>query len=228
MYKGKRFIAVIPARGGSKGIPDKNIVEVEGKPLIAYTIEVALQSQYLDKIIVSTDSMKIAQVSKEWGAEVPFLRPTHLATDEAKTIDTIIHALEQIEEKYDYVVLLQPTQPLRKLKHINQAIEQIVDKNQVSLVSLSPVKQHPILMRTIDESGRAISILGENSSVRRQDFSEVFIIDGTIYINKIDETLTNETSLNDNEYVYYTNDISIDIDTSDDLEKYSKMIGDKA
>jgi len=225
MYKDKHFIAIIPARGGSKGIPNKNIVEVVGKPLIAYTIETALQSKYLDRVVVSTDSEKIACISKDWGADVPFLRPSHLATDNAKTIDTIIHTLEQVEEKYDYVMLLQPTQPLRRVKHIDEAIEQIVEKNQHSLVSISPVKQHPILMRKIDENGRAISLLGENSTVRRQDFREVYIVDGTIYINKIDENLTSETSLNDNEYVYYTNDNSIDIDTFDDLEILTKFLG---
>ena len=159
------------------------------------------------------------------GSRCTILRPSHLATDNAKTIDTIIHTLEQVEEKYDYVMLLQPTQPLRRVKHIDEAIEQIVEKNQHSLVSISPVKQHPILMRKIDENGRAISLLGENSTVRRQDFREVYIVDGTIYINKIDENLTSETSLNDNEYVYYTNDNSIDIDTFDDLEILTKFLG---
>lgn len=227
MYKGKSFIAVIPARGGSKGIPNKNIVEVEGKPLIAYTIESALQSKYLDRIIVSTDSEEIAIVSKDWGAEVPFLRPFRLATDESKTIETVIHLLEQLESKYDYVVLLQPTQPLRKVVHIDEAIQQAIDKEQSSLLSVSIVQQHPILMRTIDENGSLNSVINGNSTIRRQDFQEVYIVDGTIYINKIDENLTEKTSLNDNKYAYVMQDSYIDIDNYKDLERFRMIVSEK-
>jgi len=227
MYNGKSFIAVIPARGGSKGIPNKNIVDVEGKPLIAYTIETALQSKYLDRIIVSTDSEEIARVSKNWGAEVPFLRPFHLATDESKTIETVIHLLKQLESKYDYVVLLQPTQPLRKVVHIDKAIQQAIDKEQSSLLSVSIVQQHPILMRTIDENGSLNSVINGNSTIRRQDFQEVYIVDGTIYINKIDENLTEKTSLNDNEYAYVIQDSYIDIDNYKDLERFRMIVSEK-
>ncbi|MFB7160421.1 cytidylyltransferase domain-containing protein [Lysinibacillus sp. NPDC056232] len=227
MYNGKSFIAVIPARGGSKGIPNKNIVEVEGKPLIAYTIETALQSKYLDRIIVSTDNEEIAIVSKDWGAEVPFLRPSCLATDESKTIETVIHVLEQLQSKYDYVVLLQPTQPLRKVVHIDKAIQQAIDKEQSSLLSVSSVQQHPILMRTIDENGLLNSIINGNSTIRRQDFQEVYIVDGTIYINKIDENLTEKTSLNDNKYAYVIQDSYIDIDNYKDLERFRMIVSEK-
>ncbi|MFJ7732320.1 cytidylyltransferase domain-containing protein [Lysinibacillus sp. NPDC097231] len=224
MYKGKRFIAVIPARGGSKGIPNKNIIEVADKPLISYTIEAALKSMYLDRIIVSTDSERIAEISRGSGADVPFLRPEELATDESRTIDTLIHVIKNLPENYDYVVLLQPTQPLRKTIHIDKAIEQIIDKNQQSLVSVSMVKQHPILMRTIDKNGTLQPILNENSTVRRQDFKPIYIVDGSIYINKIDENFTSKTSLNDNLCAYLNKDLIIDIDNAYDLRKFREYV----
>src|SRR5690606_27271515 len=124
MYQGKKFIAIIPARGGSKGIPDKNIVDVLGKPLIGYTIEAAQQSKYLDCLFVSTDSERIADVCGRFGISVKELRPSALATDEAKTIDVLRHVLRKFPVgSFDYVVLLQPTQPLRTARHIDEAIE---------------------------------------------------------------------------------------------------------
>ena len=156
MYKDKTFLVIIPARGGSKGIPNKNIIEVEGKPLIKYTIDAALDSKYIDRVVVSTDSKEIARVSVDSGADVPFLRPDELSIDTAKTIDALIHAVNTLQEygnTYDYLVLLQPTQPLRQSFHIDEAIEKIVEKNKDSLVSISPVQEHPILMRTINEQG---------------------------------------------------------------------------
>lgn len=223
MYKENRFIALIPARGGSKGIPHKNIIDVAGKPLIAYSIETAKQSSYIDEVIVTTDCEKIAEVSKLYGANVPFLRPANLATDEAKTVDAVLHTLDNIKEDYDYIVLLQPTQPLRTAKQIDDAIEHIIQNNATSLVSVSKVKQHPILMRTMDTKGKLYSLLGENSTVRRQDFKDIYIVDGLIYINKIDN-LSNETSLNDNELAYVTKTDVIDIDSIEDLKNFKSTI----
>ncbi|WP_225340722.1 acylneuraminate cytidylyltransferase family protein [Lysinibacillus capsici] len=223
MYKGKRIVAIIPARGGSKGIPNKNIIEVGGKPLIAYTIETALQSKYVDNIFVTTDSEKIAKISRQWGASVPFLRPSILATDEAKIIDAVIHTLENLPELYDYVLILQPTQPLRTTIQIDKAIELIINSQEDSLVSVSKAKQHPILMRTIDENGKLQSLLRQNSTVRRQDFQDIYIVDGSIYINAI-PALNNNTSLNDNDLAFITNSKMVDIDEFDDLEKLEELI----
>ncbi|RKJ30419.1 acylneuraminate cytidylyltransferase family protein, partial [Butyricicoccus sp. 1XD8-22] len=117
MIQSNRVLAIIPARGGSKGIPKKNIIEVDGKPLIQYTIEAAQQSKYIDKVFVSTDEMEIAQVAINCGISVPFLRPIELASDESKTIETVIHTINELKkqnEYFNYVVLLQPTQPLRQ------------------------------------------------------------------------------------------------------------------
>lgn len=220
MYKGKSFLGIIPARGGSKGIPKKNIVLVNNKPLIQYTIDAALASKYLDDIIVSTDDKEIAKVSEQLGIKVPYLRPKFLATDEARTIDTIIHVIEEqkkLEKVYDYVVILQPTQPLRKTRHIDEAIERIIQYNQNELVSVSKVKEHPVLMRTINDKGILKSLLNINSTIRRQDFSDVYKVNGAIYINKVSK-LNKDTSLNDNKFSYVMNvKYDLDIDDPQDL-----------
>lgn len=221
MYKGKSFLCIIPARGGSKGIPKKNIVLVNNKPLIQYTIDAALGSKYLDNIIVSTDDKEIADVSISLGASVPFLRPKNLATDEAKTIDSVIHAIEELKsvgKQYDYVVILQPTQPLRLSRHIDGAIEKIVLSNQESLVSISKVKEHPILMRIVNEKGELEKLLNINSTVRRQDFPTVYKVNGSIYINKV-SCLDIDTSLNDNTFSYLMDEkYDLDIDEPFDVD----------
>lgn len=227
MFNDKKFVAVIPARGGSKGIKNKNIVLVQGKPLIQYTIDEAQKSKYLDRVLVSTDSKKIAEVSRKLGAEVLGLRPAHLATDEARTIDVLLYELNRLQEegsRYDYVVLLQPTQPLRKSWHIDAAIERIVTMNSGSLVSVSKVKEHPILMRTI-EKNKLKRLLNMDSTVRRQDFPEYYKVNGAIYINKIDENLNSKTSLNDNELPYVMDKkFDLDIDTPEDLRRFECIL----
>ncbi|WBO93056.1 acylneuraminate cytidylyltransferase family protein BpsG (plasmid) [Bacillus tropicus] len=228
MYGGKTFVAIIPARGGSKGIPQKNVSVVGGKPLIQYTIDEAQNSKYLDDFIVSTDDREIAKIAKECGAKVPFLRPKELAGDKIKTIDVLIHAVQSLSvmgKKYDYVVLLQPTQPLRKSMHIDEAIQHIIKKKEQSLVSVNEVNEHPLLMRSINEKGHLESLLKVNSTVRRQDFLKFFKINGAIYINKINENFNQNTSLNDNRLAYVMEKkYDLDIDEPKDLEKFKHLI----
>lgn len=222
MYKNKTILAVIPARGGSKGIPKKNVIEINGKPLIEYTISEALNSKYIDRVIVSTDSQEIADVSMKCGADVPFIRPHTLAKDESKTIDVIIHLLSKLSyqnEKYDYLILLQPTQPLRKTFHIDEAITLMLDKEFQSLVSVNEVSESPVLMRTMSEENRLDRVINVNSTLRRQEFPHYYKVNGAIYINKIDDSLNLETSLNDNKYAYIMDKIyDLDIDEPFDLE----------
>lgn len=221
MIKDKKILAVIPARAGSKGIKDKNIMDLNGKPLIAYSIEVGLKSKYIDKVVVTTDGEEIAKVAMKYGAEVPFLRPKHLASDTSKTIDSVLHCLEELRklgEEYDYIVLLQPTQPLRQSYHIDEAIELILEKDEDALVSVSKVNDHPILMRSIDENGYTKNLLQECSTKRRQDFQDYYKVNGAIYINKINENLNLNTSLNDNKLAYIMDSkYSVDIDELLDL-----------
>ena len=134
MYKNNKILGLITARGGSKGLPRKNIRTLLGKPLIAWTIDQAIASDYLDKIVVSTDSKIIADISKDFGAEVPFLRPKMLATDTATSVDVINHTLDYLTDKnqiFDYFALLEPTSPLRETSDINLAIEQLINNSLI-------------------------------------------------------------------------------------------------
>lgn len=222
MYKNKKIVAVIPARGGSKGIPQKNIIGVNGRPLIDFTIKEALNSEYIDTVIVSTDSEKIAEVSRKCGADVPFLRPAHLAGDHSKTIDVLINLINELSKEgntYDYLILLQPTQPLRRAFHMDEAIKKTIDNGYKSLLSVSLVEDHPILIRTINNQGELHNLLNINSTVRRQDFPTYYKVNGAIYINKIDEDFNEKTSLNDNIYPYIMEKkYDLDIDEPFDLE----------
>lgn len=229
MINDKRVLAVIPARGGSKGIPHKNIVDLGGKPLIAYTIEAALQCKYIDRLIVSTDDEEIADVAKKHEAEVPFIRPEHLSSDQSKTIDALLHAVEYCEKEdgpYDVVVLLQATAPFRDGEDITNALNKYINHNEQSVVSVHKVADHPLLIRCMDESGEVSSILQMSSTVRRQEMPNYYVVNGAIYINNRSE-LSSETSLNDNKVGCEISEIhGIDIDDVSDLE-YARWIIEK-
>lgn len=228
MYKEKKILALIPARGGSKGIPNKNIIDLCGKPLINYSIEAALGCSYIDCVVVSTDSERIAEVARQSGARVPFLRPEALAGDTSKTIDCMIYTIKELEkmgEVYDYVMLLQPTQPIRTREQLCESVETLVNSDEDSLVSVCEVEEHPILMRKIDETGKLVSLLGLNSTVRRQDFPTVYKVNGSIYINAINEHFNLETSLNDNVLPYVMDRAySVDIDSMEDLKRAERLM----
>ena len=144
MNKKPFIVAVIPARGGSKRLPRKNIIDLNGKSLIAYTIEAALKSKYINKVIVSTEDKEIAEVAEKFGAKVPFIRPAKLASDTASTLGVLKHAVTFIEKeenkKIDIVITLQPTSPLRTVHHIDESIEKFLKNNFDSLVSIKSTK----------------------------------------------------------------------------------------
>lgn len=229
MFNNQKILALIPARGGSKGIKDKNIISLVGKPLIAYSIEAAKHSKYIDDIVVTTDSEKIAEISKQYGASIPFMRPIELAADTSKTIDAVLHAIKTLKtmgKEYDILVLLQPTQPLRTNKDIDKAIEVYYKNKENGLVSVSPVDDSPLLIRSITQDGKLINLLVQNSTCRRQDMPIYYKVNGCIYINKIDE-INENTSFNDNKIPFIMmKEHSIDIDELSDLcmaEYYLKM-----
>ena len=230
MINNKKVLALIPARGGSKGIKDKNIYPLCGKPLIAYSIDSAKRSKYIDEIVVSTDSIKIAEVAKNYGAYVPFLRPVELASDTAKSIDAIVHAIKWLEdrnEKFDIFVLLQPTSPLRTVEDLDGALEKFVDNGEKSLVAVSLVSDNPILIRTINADGTMEKLLDLQSTVRRQDMKNYYRVNGSIYINKVSE-INADTSLNDNEIPYIVKpENAIDIDEKKDLVLAEWYLGQK-
>lgn len=221
MIGGKKILALIPARGGSKGIKDKNIISICGKPLISYTIDAAMKSEFVDKVIVSTDSERIKNVAIECGACVPFMRPKEFATDTAKTIDVVLHAIQMMHdlgETYDILVLLQPTSPLRTKEDLDGAIQKFINNGCKALATISLVNDSPILIRTIVDSTHMKKLLPMDSTVRRQDMPDYYRINGSIYINCIDE-LNRYTSFNDNEVPYIIpQERAVDIDDYKDLE----------
>lgn len=220
MYNNKRILALIPARGGSKGIKGKNIIKLAGKPLISYTINAALKSKYIDSLVVSTDSIEIAKIAEVYGARVPFMRPKELAEDTSKTIDCVMHAirtLSEMHEDYDVLVLLQTTQPLRTFVDIDEAIELFFKNGEKSVVSISEVSDNPVLVRYLDENNNLQKLLNVSSTCRRQDMPKYYRVNGCIYINKVSE-IDSETSFNDNKVPFIMNkEHSVDIDDMADL-----------
>src|SRR3712207_2993549 len=221
MYQNNKILAVIPARGGSKGIARQNFTLMEGVPLIAYTLQESEFSKYLDRTIVYTEDLAIKEVAERYGGEVQFLRPAELAQDISKTIDCIVHTvntLKYLGEEYDYVVVLQCCSPLRKAWHIDEAIETLLQSKETSLVSVSEVEEHPILMRTLNQDGTLKNLLNVNSTVRRQDFPSFYKVNGAIYIQKLDKKFNLETNLNDGKLAYVIDrKYVIDIDTLLDI-----------
>ena len=183
------ILFLVPARSGSKGVLKKNIALVGGRPMIEWTISAAQSSKYLSRLIVSTDSSEIADLSRLLGGEVPFLRPCSLSTDYASSLDVAAHALGWLEreERYlpDYVLLLQPTSPLRISNDIDGAITVALEKDASALVSVSPVSCHPFWMREIGESGELKDFIKqEGASSQRQGLPKVFGLNGAIYLIK--------------------------------------------
>lgn len=187
-----KIIAIIPARGGSKGLPRKNIKPLLGKPLVAWTIEQAKNSKYVNKVVVSTEGKEIAEISRGYGAEVPFLRPEELARDDSPTLDTIMHAIDWFEkrgESFDIVVLLEPTSPLRKKDDLDNAIELFIkniDKAD-SLVSVGEVYlENPYIMKRVENGYVKPFIEIDENIYQRQQLPKVYFPYGVVYLSKTD------------------------------------------
>jgi CMP-N-acetylneuraminic acid synthetase len=190
MINGKSVVAIIPARSGSKGLPGKNTKSLCGRPLIAWSIEHALRSNYIDETIVSTDSSKIAEIAVKYGARVPFLRPPKLATDTATMFSVVEHCLafcEAVEKQhYEYTILLEPTSPIREDEDIDRIIA-LLDSRQSefdAVISLGKVSEHPTIVKRL--SGEYVFPFYEHGELqaRRQDLEEVYFPYGAIYALK--------------------------------------------
>jgi CMP-N,N'-diacetyllegionaminic acid synthase len=183
MYTNKTFLAIIPARGGSKRLPRKNVLDLCAKPLIAYTIEATLKSKYIDKVIVSSDDEEILNISSNFGADI-IKRPIDLANDTATTFDAIKHTIDNFE-KYDYVVLLQPTSPLRNQKHIDEAIELLEIKKADAIVSVCEMDHSPLWSNTLPQDGSMKGFLrDEVLNKRSQDLEKYYLSKKTLYFPK--------------------------------------------
>ncbi len=199
MINGKRVIAVIPARSGSKGLPGKNIKPLCGKPLICWTIQTALKSRFIDELIVSTDSQEIADIAIAAGASVPFLRPISLASDTTPTIEVIEHALDyfraQAVAPFDYLVLLEPTSPLREDDDIDNMLAQLdaaADRFD-AVVSVGEVSEHPSIMKRLTADTIEPYCPELPMALRRQDNAPAFFPYGVAYIAKISVLMAERT-----------------------------------
>jgi CMP-N-acetylneuraminic acid synthetase len=218
MYKGKTFLAIIPARGGSKRLPRKNVLNLNGKPLIVWSIEAGLKSKYIDRVIVSSDDKEILDVSRDCGVDI-IKRPNNLASDTATTFDAIKHTIKNVE-KYDYVVLLQATSPLRNEKHIDGAIELLQSKHSNAVVSVCKMDHSPLLSNILDDSLSMRNFLKDNVfNKRSQDLEKYYRLNGAIYICETDKLLKEESFfLKDNIFAFKMDrQNSIDIDEEIDF-----------
>ena len=217
----KKVLSIIPARGGSKGLPRKNIIDLAGKPLIAWTIEASLNSKYITKTIVSSDDKEILDISTKYGSEV-IKRPNNLSSDVATSESVVRHAIDYLEsmgEIFDIVVLLQPTSPLRGYKDIDNAFETMFNSSATAVISVHEFDSKILKAFKVNSSGFLQTISSNNNSfMRRQDLPSVFMPNGAIYIiskevfDSVDSFFTNKTL-----YYLMPTEKSIDIDSKEDL-----------
>ena len=222
-------LAIIPARGGSKRLPGKNILNFAGKPLIAWTIDAALKSNHISRVIVSTDDEAIAEIAVKHGAEVPFLRNAELANDESTTVDVVLDLLTRINENYQHIALLQPTSPLRTTQHINESINKLGDNDAV----ISVVKtDHPIEWCNMLPADNSMDgfIDDRSKNMRSQEFPDRYRVNGAIYFIKTSKLLDEKTFQLNKGAVAYIMDASssVDIDTMQDfIQALINYIGPK-
>lgn len=219
----KNILAIIPARGGSKGLPRKNIIDLAGKPLITWTITASIESKYITKTIVSSDDDEILDISKSFGAQT-IRRPDELALDTSSSEMVIENVLEELNKDktfvIDLVILLQPTSPLRSSDDIDSALEMMVSKNATALISVYQTDNKVLKAFVENEDGYIKSPFNKRYPfMRRQDLPSIFMPNGAIYIITKDEFDLHKTLITDKTAFYEMNkDKSIDIDNEDDLE----------
>ncbi|MCR9183530.1 MAG: acylneuraminate cytidylyltransferase family protein [Flavobacteriaceae bacterium] len=231
------ILAIIPARGGSKGIPGKNIKPLGGMPLLHYTVEAARESTMLSRVILSSDDSEIITVARALGLEVPFVRPAHLATDRSGSLEVVQHALtffKEMGEPFDAVCLLQPTTPFREKESIDKAIQQFIEKEYDSLVSVRevPAEYNPHWVFEADEKGCLHIATGEKELIkRRQDLPKAYFRDGSIYLMK-SEVILEQNSLYGKAMGFVVSEGKryVNLDTLEDWEfgeVILKIIGDE-
>ncbi|WP_279117848.1 cytidylyltransferase domain-containing protein [Fusobacterium varium] len=216
----EKILAIIPARSGSKGLKDKNIKMMNGKPMIAYTIEAAQNSKIFEDIIISTDSEKYAEIAKKYGGSVPCLRDKKLANDNAKSSDVILDILNRVEKKYDLFILLQPTSPLRTEKNIIEAYKMYLEKKANSVVSVCEMEHSPLWANILNEEKRMDSFLrGIDVNGNRQELETYYRINGALYIANVEYFKKYQNFYYKDSYAYIMEkENSIDIDDELDFK----------
>lgn len=214
-------LAVIPARGGSKRVPRKNLRDVGGQPLLHWTIAAARQSRYIDRLILSSEDEEIQQAARSLGCEVPFSRPAELAADTTPGIDPVLHALEQLSG-YEWVVLLQPTSPLRITSDIDRCVELCVERSAPACVSMMPVEKSPDWYYRIGDGGEMSKWLSPEQAAAAQG---LHVLNGAVYVARC-EWLTRSRTFIDQETIAYVMPAarSVDIDSEADLELAAALL----
>jgi len=225
MFKSQTILAIIPARGGSKGVLRKNIKPAGGKPLIGWIVEAAKKSRYIDRLILSSDDSEIINVAKRYGCDVPFVRPSNLAWDGSSVSDVVLHAINEIEG-YDYVMLLQPTSPLTVTKDIDGCIESCINSSAKSTVSVTEPDKSPYWMFNMEKDNRLVPVLGEKYfNRRRQDLPLVYIPTGAIYIAETKWFLKNRSFYASSTLGFFIpQERCLDIDSELDFKLFEAII----
>lgn len=227
----KRVLAIVPARKGSKRLENKNILPLMDKPLIGWTLEAANQSKYIDNVFVSTDSQVISDIALTYKVQCPFLRPEALASDTASTNDVVTHVveyLESINDFYDYIILLQPTSPLRTTQDIDNALEKIHLNNMDTLVSMSLCAHSPLLINSLNENKSLDGFLKAENNLRAQDMPDYYRINGSVYIFKR-KYVGNIAGIYNKKGIAFISSPGndVDIDTNEDFEYAEFLINKK-
>ncbi|SFB47869.1 N-acylneuraminate cytidylyltransferase [Cohnella sp. OV330] len=218
MIGDKKVLAVIPARGGSKGVPRKNIRLLNQKPLISWTIDEAHRSAFIDRLIVSTDDTEIAVVASQHGAEVPFFRPAEIAADHTTHVEPILHALS-LMHGYDYVVMLQPTSPLRQSVDIDGCISLSASNDGAACVTVVETDKTPYWMYTMKPDQRLDPILTGHAITRRQDAPQTYNLNGAVYVCSVERFIREKAFLTSDTLGYVMpKDRSYDIDSLFDFK----------
>ena len=225
--KQMRNIAIITARSGSKGLPDKNIKELKGKPLMAYSIECALESDMFDEVMVSTDSEKYAEIARKYGANVPFLRSENNSGDKASSWDVVKEVLDNYKKQgkeFDTVCLLQPTSPLREARDIQEAYKLYEEKAKVAVISVCEMEHSPLWSNVLPEDHSLEGFEREGSDKPRQELETYYRINGALYIVSVNELYKGYNFMKKGSYAYSMPiERSIDIDTELDF-KYAEFL----
>ena len=220
-----KILSIIPARGGSKGLPNKNILSLAGKPLIAWSIEASKASKYITKTVVSSDSKEILNIAKEYKADT-INRPYFLALDDSSSESVVIHALDSVKENFDYIILLQPTSPLRDSSHIDKAFELLLKSDADALISVKEIDNKILKAFMEDEKGNLKGIANNTFAfMPRQKLPKTYMSNGAIYIIKTKTFLKNKSFFAKKTIKFLMDEVSsLDIDSKEDFDKVDKIM----
>jgi len=232
MYKNKTFLGLIVARGNSKGVKRKNIRQVLGRPLLAYTAQAAIESKYLDQVVLSTEDDEIAKIGNDFGVQVPFMRPPKLAQDDTSSAAVVSHAILELKllgQEFDYIFLLQPTSPLRNSRDIDGCVQFCIDNQAASCVSVTAFEKSPTWLYEKADNGKLSSFFDSKTrDLRRQDSPKLFSLNGAMFLIETKTFLKEEKFILKNTLGYEMPiERSLDIDSEYDLKLFELLMAEK-